>query len=426
MANTLTLSTPAAGGRPPNVTAPPPVVPRSPVPAPARPRGSRRFLYLLLTALVLTGGAFAFQWLNRPVAEVYRVGRGTAVSAVYGTVNISPQAAMTYYAQSTGYIHIDPNLGQGGVKAQGLAIKNGQLLGTIEDEPTARALATAKTEYQAAEAQANTVSATSRNLDAAREQLGRLRKAGGTISVAAISGQEAQVSQLEAQLANEKSEVGKRLEQARLNLDALEKQLKRSEIRSTLDGVLTATPPFDGALVFTNSPMFTVSTVTTYVSGQVNEEDVGGLKPEMKAEIRLYSYGDKEFSATLATILPSADTSNQRYTVILYLDRPPDNILSGMTGEMNIIIGKHPDALLIPARALRDRDPKLGDRVFVVDGGVVAQRMIKVGYRNPESVEVLEGLKEDDLVIVSDQDLRNAGDHVRTALVNAGGKAAKE
>lgn len=392
---------------------------------PVRPRRGGRFrrvLLVLLAALSLVLAIFALQWFNRPAVEVHRVGRGTAVSAVYGTVNIAPSAAMTYFAQSTGNIKLDTGLGQGGVSAQGLKVKAGQLLAVIEDEPNRRALAGAATELKAAEAAANLISGTQRNLDANREQLNRLRRAGATISAAAVANQEALVGQLEAQLSNERSEVNRRLEQAQLNVDAIQKQLTRSEVRSTLDGVLTTLPPFDGTLVFVNTPLFTVATEATYVAGQVNEEDVGELKAGMKAEIRLYAYNDREFPATLDAVLPSGDPANQRYTVILHLDQPPANLAYNLTGEMNIIIGKHPNALLMPARALRDRDPKAGDRVFVVEDGVVAQRAVKVGYRNSEAVEVLEGLKEGDLVNVSDQDLRRAGERVRAVLVNASGK----
>ncbi len=408
-----------------NPPAPNALSPARPSPRPRRSGRARRLLLVLLTALALVVALFAFQWFNRPVAEVHRIGRGTAVSAVYGTVNISPAASLTYYAQSTGYIKIDAGLGQGGINAQGIKVKNNQLLGTIEDEPNRRALATAEAELKAAEAAASLVSGTQRSLDGNREALVRLRKAGASVSVATISAQEALVGQLEAQLSNEKSEVNRRLEQARLNVEAIEKQLKRSEVRSTLDGVLTAAPPFDGTLVFQNNPLFTVATEATYVSGQVNEEDVGGLRPNMKAEVRLYAYTGQEFAATLDAVLPSGDPTNQRYTVILHLDAPPANLPYNLTGEMNIIIGKHPNVLLMPARALRDRDPKAGDRVFVVEDGVVAQREIKVGYRNSEAVEVLEGLKEGDQVMVADMDLRHAGERVRVVSVNASERKGK-
>jgi len=109
-------------------------------------------------------------------------------------------------------------------------------------------------------------------------------------------------------------------------------------------------------------------------------------------------------------ILPTAN--NQRYTVTLTLDHPPPNLMSGMTGEMNIIAGQRENALIIPSRAV------LADRVLVVKDGVVKPRTVKIGFRNLERAEVLEGLKEGEQVVVADQDLLKPGQRVRAITIN--------
>ena len=82
----------------------------------------------------------------------------------------------------------------------------------------------------------------------------------------------------------------------------------------------------------------------------------------------------RDLTATLTQILPSAN--NQRYTVLLNLDAPPDNLLPGETGEMNILCGTRTNALLIPTRAL------LNDRVWVARDGIAEPRTVKVGFRD--------------------------------------------
>ncbi|PYL67036.1 MAG: efflux transporter periplasmic adaptor subunit, partial [Verrucomicrobia bacterium] len=37
---------------------------------------------------------------------------------------------------------------------------------------------------------------------------------------------------------------------------------------------------------------------------------------------------------------------------MLEMENPPDNLMVGMTGEMNIVTGTHENALLVPTRAL--------------------------------------------------------------------------
>jgi multidrug efflux pump subunit AcrA (membrane-fusion protein) len=82
-----------------------------------------------------------------------------------------------------------------------------------------------------------------------------------------------------------------------------------------------------------------------------------------------------------------------------------------MTGEMNIITGRHPNALLVPTRAV------LVDQVWRVKLGVIEKRTVKIGYRTLESSEVLDGLKEADRVVVSDQGKLKPGQFVRQRSV---------
>ena len=63
----------------------------------------------------------------------------------------------------------------------------------------------------------------------------------------------------------------------------LEAQMKNSEIRSPMDGLLTGIKTIDGELVAEGTELFTVSSRKNYVRGEVNEEDVGEVKPGMEA-----------------------------------------------------------------------------------------------------------------------------------------------
>ena len=74
-----------------------------------------------------------------PVAEVATVGRGTALSAIYGTVRIEPAFVVHVRAQNSGFIQLADafSAGRGAI---GKSVTRGQLLATIADESTARRL----------------------------------------------------------------------------------------------------------------------------------------------------------------------------------------------------------------------------------------------------------------------------------------------
>src|SRR5207248_8450549 len=132
--------------------------------------------------------------------------------------------------------------------------------------------------------------------------------------------------------------------------------------------LLSGLSTIDGELVAEGNQLFTVSSRKTYVRGEVNEEDVGEVKPEMKAKVRLYAYRTQTFTARVSSIQPAADPETQRYTVILEMEKPPDNLMAGMTGEMNIITGTHENALLVPTYVL------LVDQAPVVKRGIIHRR----------------------------------------------------
>src|SRR5207237_501494 len=174
-----------------------------------------------------------------PVAEVVTVRRGTAISAVYGTVRIEPAFVVRIRAQNDGFIQLaEPfSAGRGAI---GKNVEKGQLLATIADEETARQLKQARADLQAA-----------------------------------------------------------------------------------IDGRLTNVQTIDGELVSDSNELFTVSSRKNYVRGEVNEEDVGEVKPGMKAKVQLYAYRTRSFTARVTSVQPAADPTTQRYTVVLEMENPP-------------------------------------------------------------------------------------------------------
>src|SRR5256714_12705036 len=84
-----------------------------------------------------------------PVAEVATVHRGTAISAVYGTVRIEPAFVAHVRAQNAGFIQLAEEF-SAGRGAIGKTVTKGQLLASIADEATARQLKQARADAQAA------------------------------------------------------------------------------------------------------------------------------------------------------------------------------------------------------------------------------------------------------------------------------------
>ena len=149
------------------------------------------------------------------------------------------------------------------------------------------------------------------------------------------------MTRLRAQVESERIERDRNIEALDTAAKKLEAQMKNSEIRSPMDGLLTGVKVIDGELAAEGNELFTVSSHKVYVRGEVNEEDVGEVKTGMPAKVQLYAFRTQQFNARVTAMMPAADPDTQRYTIVLDLENAPENLLAGMTGEMNIITGQH-------------------------------------------------------------------------------------
>src|SRR5437660_11098718 len=95
---------------------------------------SRRLLLVAIGLLILVCGVAYYFFM--PVAEVAVVRRGTAISAVYGTVRIEPAFVVHIRAQNSGFIQLAEEF-SAGRGAIGKRVTEGQLLASLSAETTA-------------------------------------------------------------------------------------------------------------------------------------------------------------------------------------------------------------------------------------------------------------------------------------------------
>ena len=289
-------------------------------------------------------------------------------------------------------------------------VKEGDILAEITDSEGDQRLAQAQNELKVAQEAEKIGPPSKPAFDAKKSgmaQLDRLLKE-GNIAQSEYDRNQAELTTLQERLQSEQLTLDAALQATQQKLDVAQKVLENRIIHATQTGVVMDFYSQLGQLIGKNEQMFLIGSQASQISAKVNEEDVGLLNVGMTAVVHLYSFSGKNFSAKVKQVLPGA--VDQTYSVVLTLDNPPDGLLNGMSGELNIITGVHENVLTIPTRAIRSG---VTPTVLVVVDGVVGSREIKIGYHGIESTEIVEGLNEGDLVILSDLDLYKPGDHVR-------------
>src|SRR5204862_4103591 len=167
---------------------------------------------------------------------VATVRRGTALSAVYGTVRIEPAFVVHVRAQNAGFIRLADafSAGRGAI---GKGVEKGQVLATIADETTARQLKQAQADLQAAIERAALPLPSSELLKAAEDNLQRLEKVVSSGNVPAVEYEKAksEANRLRSTVATERIDRDRNLNALEDTCKKLEAQMKSSEVRSPID-----------------------------------------------------------------------------------------------------------------------------------------------------------------------------------------------
>src|SRR5439155_16142258 len=184
-------------------------------------------------AILWVGGAAvavifaAAYFFLMPVAEVAQVRRGTAISAVYGTVRIEPAFVVHVRAQNAGFIRLAEafSAGRGAI---GKSVEKGQLLATIADETTGRQLKQARVDLEAATERGALPLPSAELLKSAEDNVQRLAKLAALSNVPAVEYEKAksEANRLHGVVENERIERDRNLQALQETCKKLEAQLK--------------------------------------------------------------------------------------------------------------------------------------------------------------------------------------------------------
>jgi macrolide-specific efflux system membrane fusion protein len=386
-----------------------PVSPRARTARPLPPRRSflARYWFLLLLILMLVAGGGAYYYFAYGTvasAEVAVVKRGTALAGVYGTVDVEPVTQVIVRTRNFGLISSIR------VK-EGDTVKNGEILADLTDDSIDRQLQSADAALADARMRQTLGPASTASLKNQEIEVEKLKKLLDANNIADVEYEKAvnELTQLREQNQNELLTLNNEVESLSRARDGIQDQINQMRLVSPMDGVVLTLYANLGEFVPPETQFCRIGSAENEVVANVNEEDVGYLAPGMKAKIRLYAHQDKDLVATLKKILPQAE--NQVYRVRFDLDDPPATLLPGMTGEMNVIIGQHENALTIPSRAVRK-----GNLVYAIIDGRVQIKHVTIGFHTLERTEILDGLTEGTPVILSNQDLFTPGVRVRELI----------
>jgi HlyD family secretion protein len=213
------------------------------------------------------------------------------------------------------------------------------------------------------------------------------------------------------------------LSQALAQLRQAQEQLAKTEIRSPLDGKVTAiyvkvgqtaVPSFSG---IAGSVLVDVAD-TASIDAEINvdETDIARVRAGAEARVVPAAFPDKTLVGTVeqVAIAPRQQPGqNKSYPVRIRLTNTAGVVFHpGMSCRAEVLTGSQSDekVLAVPVQALRyedntdksakDKEEKSRASVFIFDSGRAVKRAVSTGTADDTYIAVTNGLKEGDQVIV--------------------------
>ena len=188
------------------------------------------------------------------------------------------------------------------------------------------------------------------------------------------------------------------------SLRGVGKILDNLVIRAPIDGQLSHPPLDAGQAVTTGQRLGWIDVVGSYkVRVPIDELYLPRIHPGLKAET---SFNNKDYFLEITYKYPGV--ANGRFEVDMnFVGDAPKGIIRGQSLRLRIQLSESSEELLLPVGGFyKDTG---GNWVYVLEGDRAVKRDIKLGRKNTENFEVLEGLKPGDQVITSSYE--NFGDN---------------
>ena len=234
------------------------------------------------------------------------------------------------------------------------------------------------------------------------------------VSLAALNTANLQLADLKKGAPDyQKNSYMAQFEQAEINRDAILNSIGKQELKSPADGTVVE------KLVDINSPaipqmaaFIIEDTDRLEIEANVLSDDVNKIKVGNEVEISGKPLEDIVLKGKVKKIAPvakaemsSLGVTQNRVPVTIEINGDTSLLKPGFSLDAKIITDNRKDILVVPDSAVFDYEGK--SSIFVVENGKALLRTVKKGIEGDDLVEILEGLKEGEMILSKpDNDIR--------------------
>lgn len=384
------------------------------------PVQKRKKFLVFLVLLILVGGTLLLLYRigllgGRPkvvVTTVSKIFPSEIYSAFHASGYVVAQRKAALSSKITG------RLAYLGVE-EGSRVKKGEVIAILEKDDLEAAVERARATLKTAKSRLKFALAEQKDALKEFKRYRRLIKR-DVVSQSAYDSVESRYQKAVASVEANRAEI----KSAEAALKEAKAALDYAYIKAPFDGIVLskfadigeAVAPFGSA---TNAKAAVVTLADIHslmVEADVAESNILNVKKGQPCEITLDAMPDKRFRGQVHVIVPTADRAKATITVkVKFLETDP-RIMPEMSARVNFLTKTLSPALLEPRLAIPEKALLEGAKtptVFKVVRGRVFEKTIKIGQRLKDYVEVREGLKVGEKIVLNPSKKLKSGHKVK-------------
>ncbi|GHU39282.1 hypothetical protein FACS1894190_03180 [Spirochaetia bacterium] len=185
-----------------------------------------------------------------------------------------------------------------------------------------------------------------------------------------------------------------------------------SPVRSTITGTILQAPFSTGDTVTQQSAIFIVGDLSSLVvETHIPERFSASIQSGLTAAISFDSMPNESWTGVVSEISPILDPASRTLRIRLRFQKPDSRIRAGMFATISLVTASAVNVLVIPRSSVINTYGSW--IVFIAQDGVALRRELTFGLESESEVQVLTGLTEGELVIVSGQNFLSNNESVR-------------
>jgi len=201
--------------------------------------------------------------------------------------------------------------------------------------------------------------------------------------------------------------VEAQVRQTKAALDMAKYQLKNTQISAPISGKVTSITVSTGEMVSPSVPLLSIIDVSrVFVKVGISEKDISKIEEGQTVDLEIDAFPEEKFQGEIVSKGVAVNQISKTLEVKIEILQPEVDIPVGVFARGNILVKTNQDALIISSSALvRKKD---GIYVYVIEEGIARQKEVVLGIIQAKRVEILEGLsEEEEIVVLGNQELED-------------------